>query len=318
MNIRFSYFICICIMPLILVFLCLGCTGIGQKFNELTYAIKEKIEFDQFTTSSGVDTDEEEGELGQSSEETDYFVHTSKRSGETLADVAEWYTGDSHNWKTLAKINSHVHPRKVAIDSDVYIPIELLKTREPLPANFGVKYHKKYHKHTVRWHGESLSLIAKWYTGAFQNWKKLAKANPRIRPSLIKLGDVIWIPPRLLKTRKSLPQKVAARYTPHYFAHTVKRDGENLQEIAGWYTGDSDNWKALAKANPRINADRLVAGNEIFIPSDLLKVRDPIPAAKQSRPALETETRSFAPEPEGFPSTEENIKLFGPKQFPRS
>ena len=317
MNIRISYYIRICIALVILVFLSLGCSGIGHKFDRLTYTIKEKLDFKTYSTSFEDDIGQEEGEIDQDNQDSDYFIHTCKRSGETLAHVAEWYTGDSYNWKTLAKINTHVNPRKIAIDSDVFIPVELLKTRQPLPSNFAVKYDKGYFKHTVRWSGESLSLIAKWYTGSFQNWKKLAKANPRLKPNYIKLGDVIWIPPRLLITRKSLPQKVAAKYTPHYFAHTVKYDGENLQEIAGWYTGDSGNWKALAKANPRINANHLVMGNEIFIPSELLKVRDPIPAAKPTPPAAETDDVSPAPEPGQAPVTEENIELFGPKQFPR-
>ncbi|NNL76536.1 MAG: LysM peptidoglycan-binding domain-containing protein [Desulfobacterales bacterium] len=316
MKIRFRYFTRISIVFLIPVCICLGCAGIGQKFDELGSTIKEKIDFKKIAASFKGDTDGEK--LAQSHQKTGYFTHTSKWSWETLAYVAEWYTGDSHNWKTLAKINPHVRPQKVAGGSKVLIPIKLLKTREPLPSNFAVKYHKDYFKHTVRWSGESLSLIANWYTGAFRNWKKLAKANPRIKPNHIKLGDVIWIPPRLLKTKKELPQKVAARYTPYYFAHTVKRDGENLQEIAGWYTGDAGNWKALAQANPKINAHRLVVGNEIFIPGDLLKVREPIPVAKKLRSTSETETRPIAEEPEVIPAEEEKIKLFGPKQFPRS
>jgi len=318
MRIRFRYFIRISIMFLIPVFICLGCAGIGQKFDELQSTIKEKIDFEKLAASFRGDTDADEGKSDKSHQKTAYLTHTSKWSWETLAYVAEWYTGDSHNWKTLAKINPHVRPQKVAVGSQVLIPVKLLKTRKPLPSNFAVKYQKDYFKHTVRWSGESLSLIAKWYTGAFTNWKNLAKANPRIKPNYIKAGDVIWIPPRLLKTRIPLPQKVAARYTPHYFAHTVKRDGEKLPEIAGWYTGDSGNWKALAKANPRINADRLAAGNEIFIPSDLLKFRDPIPAVKQSRSTSETDTSSLANEPEVTPAKEEKIKLFGPKRFPSS
>lgn len=186
------------------------------------------------------------------------------------------------------------------------------------PQHSAPEYHKDFYKHTVRWSGESLSLISKWYTGAHKNWRKLAEANPRIKPNIIKPGDTIWIPPALLKTRKPLPQKVAARYTPHYFAHTVRYDGERIKDIAGWYTGDTKNWKLLVKVNPNINAERLKAGNEIFIPPNILKIRKPIPQPKSSSSALEPETRPGTAEPEIVPAGEETIKLFGPKQFPSS
>lgn len=59
--------------------------------------------------------------------------------------------------------------------------------------------------HEVRWQGESLSLIAKWYTGSSKNWKALADANPDLNPNLIHIGDQILIPKRLLRTEKPMP-----------------------------------------------------------------------------------------------------------------
>jgi hypothetical protein len=171
------------------------------------------------------------------------------------------------------------------------------------------------YKHTVRWAGESLSLIAKWYTGSFKNWRRLAKANPRINPNLIKSGQVILIPDALMKTRQPLPHKVAAKYTPHYFAHIVKYDGEKIGEIAGWYTGDSANWKLLAEANPNLDADRLVAGNEIYIPENILKTREPAPRPEPSLSKSESEPAPSVVEPKSIPVNDEKIKLFGPKQF---
>lgn len=179
-----------------------------------------------------------------------------------------------------------------------------------------LEFQNSCYKHTVRWSGESLSLIAKWYTGSFKNWKKLAEANPRINPNLIKPGQVILIPPALVKTQEPLPQKVAAKYTPHYFAHIVKQDGEKMKDIAGWYTGNSANWKSLAKANPNLNADRLVAGNEIFIPKNILKTREPVPLPEPSSTTSKSDPQPPVAEPETIPASEEKIKLFGPKQFP--
>ena len=36
--------------------------------------------------------------------------------------------------------------------------------------------------HMVQWSGETLPIIAKWYTGDSDNWQFLADANPNINP----------------------------------------------------------------------------------------------------------------------------------------
>lgn len=71
-----------------------------------------------------------------------------------------------------------------------------------------------YYIHTVKWHGESLSIIAKWYTGNLKNWEALAQANPNLTPSRLFIGNRIRIPEKLLKTREPMPQQfVASFYT---------------------------------------------------------------------------------------------------------
>lgn len=61
--------------------------------------------------------------------------------------------------------------------------------------------------HTVCWSGETLSVIAKWYTGNQNNWKHIVKVNPGLDPMQMKIGDKILIPLALLKTKESMPQK---------------------------------------------------------------------------------------------------------------
>ncbi len=68
--------------------------------------------------------------------------------------------------------------------------------------------------HTVRWPGESLSLIAKWYTGSYKNWKALAEANPKLDPNRIRIGENIVIPEKLLKTRKQMPRDFVPSPSP--------------------------------------------------------------------------------------------------------
>ena len=59
--------------------------------------------------------------------------------------------------------------------------------------------------HVVRWKGETLSLIAQWYTASWKNWEVLARANPGIDPDRITVGNRIRVPESLLKKRKPMP-----------------------------------------------------------------------------------------------------------------
>ena len=68
--------------------------------------------------------------------------------------------------------------------------------------------------HKVQWPGENLSLIAKWYTGSSANWGALAKANPKLDPNLIRIGDKIVIPPRLMKNAQRMPHSFVSTSSP--------------------------------------------------------------------------------------------------------
>lgn len=62
-----------------------------------------------------------------------------------------------------------------------------------------------FYIHRVRWPGETLSTISQWYTGSWKNWKSLSKANPSLHPNRIGIGDNIFIPEALMKSRKPMP-----------------------------------------------------------------------------------------------------------------
>jgi len=311
MKTRFRYFSRFALIGFFIIFTCSGCANVGQKIDKwqvsFTETVKETLNFSD--SESSTEAEKKNGDV--------YFIYTSRYSWETLGVVADWYTGDSKNRKVLAEINPDLDQKKIRAGSEIFIPVRLLKTRKPLPQNFAADYCKKCYRHTVRWSGESLSLIARWYTGASGNWRKLGKANPRINPHRIKKGNFIMIPPELLKTKEPLPQKVAAKYTANYFAHTVKQDGEKMEVIASWYTGNPANRKAIGRANPKLNLERLMTGNEIYIPSKLLKTRQPIPTSQSSPLVTKSKTKPPAVERKITP-VEEEIKIFGPKQFPKS
>lgn len=72
----------------------------------------------------------------------------------------------------------------------------------PVPASL----EPRFYLHKVQWPEETLSHIAKWYTGAINNWKTIAEANPGLDPKYIGVGDTISIPEDLLTSRKPMPR----------------------------------------------------------------------------------------------------------------
>ena len=66
--------------------------------------------------------------------------------------------------------------------------------------------------HTVRYRGESLSIIAAWYTGNVENWTKLAQANPTLDPNLIAVGQKLTIPASILTRSESLPPQYPEKF----------------------------------------------------------------------------------------------------------
>lgn len=62
-----------------------------------------------------------------------------------------------------------------------------------------------------------------------------------------------------------------------FFYHQVKYPGETLAMIAGWYTGNPENWRQIAKVNPGLNANIIKIGDVIRIPQELVIKTDPLP-----------------------------------------
>jgi hypothetical protein len=61
--------------------------------------------------------------------------------------------------------------------------------------------------HTVKFSGETVSIIAAWYLGDKMRFDVLAVANPEINPTLIKAGMKIKVPENLMKTREAMPKE---------------------------------------------------------------------------------------------------------------
>ncbi|RIK99980.1 MAG: hypothetical protein DCC75_14165 [Proteobacteria bacterium] len=62
-----------------------------------------------------------------------------------------------------------------------------------------------YLTHIVKFQGETLAVISKWYTGDSQNWQRIQAANPGLDVRRMRMGQVIRIPRILVIKETPLP-----------------------------------------------------------------------------------------------------------------
>ncbi len=138
----------------------------------------------------------------------------------------------------------------------------------------------EFYVHKVRWSGETLSIIAQWYTGSHKNWNTVARANPDLNPNLILIGDDILIPPDLLKTNEPMPQE---------YLYTLSRK---------------------KRSHPSSRVEPAIESNEI----ELFRPQD----TEQPTVGLE-EIELFEPQDTEPPTVGiEEVKLFGPQDKEKS
>jgi len=66
--------------------------------------------------------------------------------------------------------------------------------------------------HQVRWPEESLTVIARWYTGSAGNAPVLARVTPNLREKDLRKGDVVFIPQELARRAEPMSRSYARRY----------------------------------------------------------------------------------------------------------
>jgi LysM repeat protein len=88
------------------------------------------------------------------------------------------------------------------------------KSEEGPSATQGTEEPKQtaFYVHTVKWPGESLSIISKWYTGNIDQWSTIAKSNPALNPNLIRVGVKIRIPKKIMTNEKPMPKEFVASF----------------------------------------------------------------------------------------------------------
>lgn len=68
-----------------------------------------------------------------------------------------------------------------------------------------------YIYHTIKYSGETLGLISRWYTGSSDNWKKIQSANSNLNINAMKIGQTIRIPKNLVVNERSMPKSALPR-----------------------------------------------------------------------------------------------------------
>ena len=98
------------------------------------------------------------------------------------------------------------------------------------------------------------------------------------------------------------------------FVHKVRYPGESVSIIAGWYTGEIDNWKILAEVNPEINPNVIHEGMTIKIPESLMIKHEYMTRefVDSFYPKLKSKPKGAGSGREPAPA-EEETPLFGPK-----
>jgi hypothetical protein len=95
------------------------------------------------------------------------------------------------------------------------------------------------------------------------------------------------------------------------YVHEVRYSGEVLISIAKWYTGSQNNWTAIANINPHLNPNRIFIGDNILIPENLLKRRDPMPLSFLNTSSRKKSAQTLPPKQQSVESYD--IELFNPE-----
>ncbi|MCF8045494.1 MAG: hypothetical protein K9J83_06515 [Desulfarculaceae bacterium] len=144
--------------------------------------------------------------------------------------------------------------------------------------------------HLIRWKGETLSIIAKWYIGRIDDWKPLADLNPELDPHNLQKGEKVRIPVEKLKTSIPMPK-----------------------DFIGSFAGKPE---ASEKPKPMADENKAAETEKENKPK-----KEPPGETGNNSPAGETKGDESPDKPVGDEATDETADqepdLFGPKELNR-
>jgi hypothetical protein len=125
-------------------------------------------------------------------------------SGESQQESSRFESFRSPSQKSATKEPPH----------DDFESRQLAKIASQIDSSEGERTPKGDYVHYVTYEGETLSLLARWYTFDATNSARIARMNQLKNPDLLTLGDTIIIPSYLLKNNKRLNEAALEALRP--------------------------------------------------------------------------------------------------------
>lgn len=102
-----------------------------------------------------------------------------------------------------------------------------------------VKHKNHVFLHEVKWDDESYEIVAKWYTGKKENTELIINANPALNPEQLQVGDKVFIPIKIIHTRKILSRN----YVENFYKKAVKKIKQKPVPIKSKQKKDTENFE---------------------------------------------------------------------------
>ena len=133
----------------------------------------------------------------------------------------------------------------------------------------------RFYVHKIRWPGETLSIIAKWYRGSFKNWKALSNANPTLDLKRIVIGTNIFIPEDLLKSHDPMPFSFIASLAPKKRVQTFTGKKPSKASGAAHLFGPIEKGQ-VAEASGRVELFGPIENDQASIAPDVIELFKPM------------------------------------------
>ena len=133
----------------------------------------------------------------------------------------------------------------------------------------------QYLVHEVRFPGETLGIIAQWYTGSSKNWKRIHTCNRQLDADRIEIGSRINIPIELVVREAPLTRTAVTAAYRHHSGESTTHAPAGLKPVA-----ESEKSPVSPQHPERTGQERALAGGRT----------DSTPASHKTKPG----TRSAA------------------------
>lgn len=163
-----------------------------------------------------------------------------------------------------------------------------------------------YYDHYVKYQGETLGLIASWYTGSPNNWKAILQHNPGLDPRRIRKGDLVQVPRSFMVKDVPMTQKFVASKQrksatgellppPDPAQATVMQPPSNPDALEA---APAENVQAETEAAPAAEeaaAEQPESTDEVSVAAEVAPESPPAAAAEPSTETAKAEAPAEAP-----------------------